>query len=149
MNKGHEQGELCNRNGCQSTIKEEEKDGACSCHINPPCSYCTTQTGYCDGCGWRAEDEVIESKVIKNPSRNYADSYMERNRLIQEKIKTGKGITKFELFYKGHTHFSMKVIGVYPSQMSKYEVLNKVKGTFGGRFTKFNDHSFEYVAYTD
>ena len=56
-NKGYSKGELCNRNGCNGIIEEPPKEGCCTCHINPPCSYCTTQTAYCPECGWSAEDE--------------------------------------------------------------------------------------------
>lgn len=53
-------GEQCNRNGCKGVIEEYEKKGSCSCHINPPCSYCTTLSEYCPECGWSAEDEQNE-----------------------------------------------------------------------------------------
>ena len=39
---GYFKGEKCNRNGCNGIIDEHEKEGECTCHINPPCSYCTT-----------------------------------------------------------------------------------------------------------
>ena len=35
------------------------------------------------------------------------------------------------------------------AKQNQSEIREKVKGTFGGRFTRFNDYSFEYVAYTD
>lgn len=60
QNSGTKKGEMCNRNGCTGIIEEGEKEGCCSCHINPPCSYCTTQTEYCPVCGWSAEDEQNE-----------------------------------------------------------------------------------------
>ena len=57
---GYFKGEKCNRNGCNGIIDEHEKEGECICHINPPCSYCTTQTSYCPKCGWSASEEEYE-----------------------------------------------------------------------------------------
>lgn len=55
--KGEFKGELCNRNGCTGIIDAYEKEGSCTCHRNPPCSYCTTMTEYCPICGWSAQEE--------------------------------------------------------------------------------------------
>jgi hypothetical protein len=52
--EGFTKGEICNRNGCDGII-EHERDGGCSCHINPPCSYCTDDGAYCPKCGWDNE----------------------------------------------------------------------------------------------
>lgn len=114
MELGYSKGEICNRNSCAYVIKEEDKVGSCSCHVNPPCSYCTTQTGYCEGCGWIAEDEIIAQSTSSHISVKIQDGCMSRINSIREKIKTGKGITKFESFYETHTHFTMKKTGVYP-----------------------------------
>lgn len=65
---GIHKGETCNRNGCQGIIEEGEKEGSCSCHISPPCSYCTTQTEYCPECGWSAEED----------QRKHLDEYINR-----------------------------------------------------------------------
>jgi hypothetical protein len=60
MIKGHEAGEICNRNGCQGIIEEEERQ-PCSCHTgNPPCSTCTDPRAYCEECGWNQKDEDYE-----------------------------------------------------------------------------------------
>mgnify|MGYP001176802239 FL=1 len=55
--KGFLEGDVCNRLGCSGVIEVQEKEGCCNCHINAPCSYCTTQTEYCPKCGWSAEEE--------------------------------------------------------------------------------------------
>ena len=39
--------------------------------------------------------------------------------------------------------------GVYPAALSREEVENEVRGTFGGRFEYFKDGKFKYIAYTD
>ena len=62
MNKeiGYLEGERCNRDGCCGIIEAYPKEGCCSCHINSPCSYCTTPTEYCPICGWDAREEQEE-----------------------------------------------------------------------------------------
>jgi hypothetical protein len=35
----------------------------CSCHINPPCSACTSNKLECTDCGFTEEDEVPKTKV--------------------------------------------------------------------------------------
>jgi hypothetical protein len=52
IQKGEVSGELCNRNGCVGVIEEILRDGCCSCHINPPCSYCIDAEYYCPVRGW-------------------------------------------------------------------------------------------------
>lgn len=58
--EGYEKEEVCNRDGCIGIIKEKDLDGGCSCHINPPCGYCTTPKEYCPNCNWDAEQEDLE-----------------------------------------------------------------------------------------
>lgn len=55
---GIEVGQVCNRNKCKGVITEKEIDGGCSCHINPPCSFCETLREKCEECGWDADDEA-------------------------------------------------------------------------------------------
>ena len=50
---GLEEGEICNRDGCQG-IMTYVKEGSCSCHINPPCSVCTDARLQCSECGEEA-----------------------------------------------------------------------------------------------
>lgn len=61
--------------------------------------------------------------------------------------------TRINWHSRGHTHFSMKKIGVAPASMSRSEVEEKLRGTFGGRFERWREagsHTwFEYIAYTD
>lgn len=58
VNLGYDDGELCNRQGCQGKIQEmhPHNDG-CSCHINPPCSYCVGTYHYCPACEWTDEED--------------------------------------------------------------------------------------------
>lgn len=134
---GYLEGEKCNRDGCAGIIKEREKR-SCSCHINPPCSACTENRGYCEVCGWDASEEKPKGN---NETFNH----------FWFKPKEFKDLdrTKIDWISLSHTHFSMIKRGVYPEGTAQEEVLNKVKGTFGGRFAKFGNGEFEYIAYTD
>ncbi len=156
--EGYCKDEKCNRDGCEGIIQEKDIDGGCSCHINPPCSYCTEPKNYCSECDW---DEKEENDKADQVSRKYWDDYHKRPDVIEAKRKqeeesqlfndmySGKiPVDKYRSGHRGHTHFSQIIYGVHPN-MNQSEIREKVKGTFGGRFTRFNDYSFEYVAYTD
>ncbi len=55
---GTEEGEVCNRGGCKGIIEvipDSQREGGCSCHINPPCSFCTFNPQFCPECGWEPE----------------------------------------------------------------------------------------------
>ena len=133
---GIETGEICNRKGCIGIIQETENELGCSCHINPPCSGCTTDRHYCPVCDWAAIDEV--EPISHTPKFIY-------------KIRTLADLdkTKIDWIVKGHTHFSQICEGVYPPNTTPTEVGEKVKGTFGGRFEYFGGGRFKYIAYTD
>ena len=53
---GIEEGNTCNRDGCQGTMVFE-REGACGCHINPPCQNCVDAPLVCDECGTELEEE--------------------------------------------------------------------------------------------
>lgn len=55
--EGFCEGEKCNRDGCAGIIIHE-REGCCSCHINPPCGYCTDDGAYCPVCNWSNEHVV-------------------------------------------------------------------------------------------
>lgn len=53
-------GEVCNREGCDGIIDEHDSDYGCSCHINPPCSYCVDDRCFCPICDWSGrEDQML------------------------------------------------------------------------------------------
>jgi len=155
---GYCKGEVCNRDGCKSLIQEHQSDGGCSCHINPPCSWCETSREYCPGCGWDGKEEQDEYHInnIYKPSEAQQKAWAEERRKWDEseqnfnaKFYGKEPITEFECRRRSHTHFSMEVIGVYPDSMTMEEVAEKVRGTFGGRFEMFGKGKFKYIAYTD
>ncbi|WP_216675105.1 hypothetical protein [Paraburkholderia elongata] len=57
--------------------------------------------------------------------------------------------TKLDWHSKPHSNASMIKEGVYPPDMTRAEVEEKVRGTFGGRFDYFGGGKFKYIAYTD
>ena len=141
-NHGIESGETCNRNGCKGIIDETEKRG-CSCHINPPCSACTEPRAFCPSCGWDDADEREEYESNRKHSSEYAPDFF-KVRTIADLDKS-----KIDYLYRPHTHFTMIKEGVFPIGTSKEELLNEIRGTFGGRFEYLTENRFKYVAYTD
>lgn len=51
---GEEEGEFCNRDGCDGHMDWPEVEN-CSCHISPPCGRCETTPLTCDTCGAEVE----------------------------------------------------------------------------------------------
>lgn len=163
---GFLKGEFCGRNGCLGIIDEHETDGGCSCHISPPCGYCTTSREYCPVCEWDARQEQIDQDLIAAKSyykgfgsKEMHDSYhkaqKERddfNRHFESMYSGKEPADKVITIHENHTHFSQILRGVFPkgSETTKSLMENHgIRGTFGGRFEHFNDHSFKYIAYTD
>ena len=57
--------------------------------------------------------------------------------------------TKIDYRVEMHSNSSQLCIEVYPEGTTSKEVELAVRGSFGGRFSKFGGGRFEYVAYTD
>ncbi len=158
--EGYENGAKCNRDGCEGVIEQHDTDGCCSCHIHPPCGYCTTPREYCPVCEWDAEDEQREVEqahvrsVMDNPElrERYERESAEReksDRLFWEAYRGNNAVTEPMLRHKSHTHFSQKWFCVHPAGYDLTEIMKTVRGTFGGRFASKSDTTFEYIAYTD
>lgn len=95
----------------------------------------------CPDCGERVEHtERFNDHVVKVDSSTGFYKSLEPRKLDP---------TKIDWHSFSHTHASMIKRGVYPEGVTIQEVMEKVKGTFGGRFTQFGNGHFEYVAYTD
>lgn len=136
------EGDTCNRNGCHGIIKTHPVKN-CSCHINPPCSACTTPRNYCPVCGW----EEIDDYTVKDWTHMYID--VESGLTYKDTFKRVLDKTKIDYVIKTHTNSSQICEGVYPPEATKEDVLARVKGTFGGRFEHFGNGRFKYIAYTD
>ncbi|GGY87871.1 hypothetical protein [Shewanella fodinae] len=117
---------------------KEIRDRGCSCHISPPCSYCTGQVLHCDECGWFDDDVNDESYVPVAPGLS----------MLVHKPKPLDN-TKIDYRCKMHSSSSMIKEGVYPEGATMEEVRKEVNGTFGGRFEFFEGGRFKFIAYTD
>lgn len=152
---GYIKGEACNRGGCCGVIEEREKEGSCSCHINPPCGYCTTDTAYCPVCDWEPANDIkpIDPEVQKRNQEYYQkenERWQAARDLFYKRFNGKEPIVALEMRNEAHTHFTQKIIGVFPAGTeTKDSLLPKVKGTFGGRFSRFGEYNFEFIAYTD
>lgn len=140
VSSGVEEGSVCGRNECKGIIAVHPVVN-CSCHLNPPCSACTSPRNYCPVCDWEEVDDVVINDFVVNVDKKTGTYKMWTPRLLDH--------TKIDWRSKSHTHFSMIKEGVYPEGTTRAEVQKKVNGTFGGRFILFGNGKFEFVAYTD
>ena len=150
MNRlGNEPGDVCWRNGCQGVISQHPHPG-CSCHIKPPCSGCTEPREYCPECGWEAQDDLDYRPVLAAPGL----SIMERHK--------PRPLDPRKIDYRilGHSSCSQLIEGVCPLGTEQSDVIDRVKGTFGGRMERFADRivkgepasshiEFRFIAYTE
>lgn len=157
MEVGYLKGEICGRNGCQGMIEEHPSESCCSCHINPPCSYCTDAREFCSICGWEGREEQLEKqyKPVNNDAQSVYNRCMASYDVYRKKIDDVRSglvkAEKVEWYDLGHTHFTMKKVGVFPVGMSIEELKKELAGTFGGRFEGLDlqKGTFTYIAYTD
>ncbi|RVG58211.1 hypothetical protein [Sinorhizobium meliloti] len=137
---GWEAGANCGRKGCKGIIEQHSTEESCSCHINPPCGKCTKPREFCEECGWEAEGDLVvqaEGAICFGPI-----PCVEKTRRVLDPSKIDYTISM-------HSSSSQKVEGVYPPGTTRQEVVARVQGTFGGRFERFGDGKFTYIAYTD
>jgi len=136
---GDEEGARCWRNGCAGTIAVAKQED-CSCHIAPPCGHCTEPKEYCPECEWRAKDDA-------------EISYRHLGGGISEVLfgKQPRPLDPRKIDYRviPHSNASQICEGVYPEGTTREAVERVVRGTFGGRFDRFADGKFKYIAYTD
>ena len=94
----------------------------------------------CPDCDWRAQDDTD----FVNVPTEYSGLYIRETRKPQP-------LDPRTIDYRvyNHSNSSQRCEGVYPEGTSKADVEARVRGTFGGRFTRFGDGKFEYIAYTD
>ncbi|PXB01155.1 hypothetical protein DMB41_16295 [Pectobacterium carotovorum subsp. carotovorum] len=139
---GHVDGDICRRMGCKGVIAERQVDN-CSCHMHAPCPECVENRHYCPLCGWEAKDDLVVNDYVVNVDRKTGVYRMWTPRPLDR--------SKIDYRIIPHTNASQICEGVFPIGTPISEVLAVVKGTFGGRFQKFDDNrgEFRYVAYTD
>ncbi|MBC3948321.1 hypothetical protein [Pseudomonas folii] len=140
MELGYCEGDTCARDGCEGSI-ELEKVKDCSCHIAAPCWQHESADMCCPDCGWRAADDPLCVREIASISMCDMPYVQTRPRVLDP--------TKIDWVAKLHSSSSMIKEGVYPLHLSRADVEKEVLGTFGGRFERFGDGHFKYIAYTD
>lgn len=149
MNEGILKGEKCNRDGCDGIIDAQEKEGCCSCHINPPCGYCTTPSEYCPECGWSAEEEQREylKEYAKRTKVSYQYQYKSDEQLFKE-LKNGV-FGYIRVVSGGHTIVRLK--GKHPNMTTKeiYSKLNLYENPHMPRMKKFTESMFELTYFCD
>ncbi len=142
-NHGFEKGHVCNRNKCNGIVEEAATELSCSCHINPPCGKCTDDRHYCPVCEWQAKDDRITEM---NGFDIHVDSKTQNfNSWKRRELDP----TKIDYHTLVHTNSSQLCEGVYPEGTTQEQIIERVRGTFGGRFEQFGGGKFKYVAYTD
>jgi len=129
-----EEGDPCPVEGCKGILVYPPVVN-CSCHSSPPCSACVNNRLICPLCGWQ------EERPYKQEAKQTHVPILDRPRPLDP--------TKIDYRIKSHTSFSQICEGVYPPGTSSKDVENVVRGTFGGRFERFGDGVFKYIAYTD
>lgn len=137
MKKFLEEGDNCPEVECAGNL-HFPKTHNCSCHISPPCSSCTDKNLVCNTCGFEVEEEKFNDFIIQNCSFGI---YSWKPRELDT--------SKIDWYSKPHSNSSMITEGVYPEGTTMKQVLEKVEGTFGGRFEYFENGKFKYIAYTD
>ena len=84
---GYVTGEICNRNGCKGIIENYGKEGSCSCHVNPPCSYCTASDEFCPVCDWDGNEEQMQKGKSKLEKFYFTFGQNHVDPTTQEKLK--------------------------------------------------------------
>jgi hypothetical protein len=140
MELGYCEGDTCGRDGCDGAI-ELEKVTNCSCHLSAPCWGHENADMCCRECGWRAADDPLCVRELSSISMGDLPYVQTKPRVLDS--------TKIDWVAKLHSSSSMIKEGVYPTHMTREEVEKEVIGTFGGRFERFGNGHFKYIAYTD
>ena len=101
---------------------------------------------FCPVCDWQLVDEETTFNDFKvGPVKSNGAWTHYRPRPLDP--------SKIDWHSKSHSNSSMLKEGVYPQSgddaADRAAVLEKVAGTFGGRFDHFGGGRFKYVAYTD
>lgn len=145
INHGNEEGATCHRAGCQGTIEWSDVVD-CSCHISPPCNYCTSRYLCCSECDWEEDLTEVNDQSHLTSTRSPWESY------AAEQIRLSNlPLDRSTINWRSYPHSSCSMIkrGVYPDGETRASVYEKVQGTFGGQFVQFGNGTFEFIAYTD
>lgn len=138
----YEEGDRCPSRGCDGLLQYSKVEN-CSCHINPPCSACVSNSLECEICSWEPDEPEYKDIPVILPTNDGLG-------LFQREYKP-RPLDKSKIDYriKSHSGSSMIKEGVYPDGTTKEQVREAVNGSFGGRFEYFERGRFKFIAYTD
>ena len=115
----------------------------CSCHINPPCSECTSIRLTCLACGWMEEVVSVETYRALGPVCEVVTTHPSH--------EFGNGARIFDWDYDSRSGSSMTYHGKLKGDVSPDDIIRFFgEGTFGHRGPSFfKDGTFAYVKITD
>lgn len=117
-------------------------DSCCSCHINPPCSYCTDQELHCLDCG-----EVTEEYEPYSSLTSGVQEVWKPKPFTPEPCGNGF-ITGYG--YDGRSGSTMVFKGAYTGEVTNEDLLKYFgTGTFGHRFGSCSGGHFTFTKITD
>lgn len=131
-NRTWEEGNKCPNADCSGHIVIDYPDGGCSCHINPPCSRCTSSFLVCDTCGEQEpEDETTYVPVIayRSIGMGIVESYCKNP---SKDLGNGKRIYDYD--YDSSSGSTMAYKGKYEGPVKPQDIIDALgTGTFGHR----------------
>jgi len=98
---------------------------------------------FCPDCGWDERNDMVVNDWQRMDI--YVDTGGSKIHWFERKLDS----TKIEYVIKPHTNSSQICEGVNPLTATREDVIERVRGTFGGRFEYFSAGRFRYIAYTD
>jgi len=119
-------------------VYQEQEDGSCSCHTNPPCSYCTDKQLTCSRCG-----EVFEEALTTPPST----STTWKPTPFEPKPCGDGMITKYD--YDSSSGSTMVFTGTFTGEVTNDDLLEFFgTGSWGYRFGYCNGGRFKFTKVT-
>ena len=142
------EGDQCNRNKCAGVMEQVKEDGVCSCHINPPCSYCVNECYICPVCGFETEQPEAK-KPSKKPNHGINQSSYYRRKSSVELFNELDNDTFGYVTIPGH-YYWMEYKGKYPKGMTVEEIISNFNTCFGLKWLIFpRNGQFHIKVYTD
>lgn len=141
------EGDKCPETGCDGVIHLPPVEG-CYCHINPPCSACTSNSLTCNRCGW--EVPQYREGYTAEKAFDWSDPLPLRGWFKGYEYTIGEGKRLFEVFYDGRSGSTMEFRGRIEGEVTASEILKTLgDGTFGHRGPRIQGDRFTYTKITD
>lgn len=116
----------------------------CSCHVNPPCSACTSNKLTCDDCGWEFDPPAPETSY-RIAAPGLTEVYT-RN----PSVELGGGKRIFDFDYNGASGSTMEINGRCTPEVTEADILKYFSsGTFGHRGPVIHGGRFFFTKITD